>query len=521
MERSATSPGISRDAEGGSADERLLAEFGYAQELPRVLRFWTNFALGFAFISPIVGLYTVVSLGAQTAGPAWVWVLPVVAVGQLFVAFVYAHLASRWPLAGGIYQWSRRLIGPKYGWWAGWIYMWALILTLSTVAYGGGFFLGQLFGRENPGAGESVLLGLAVLAIFTAVNAAGLHLLRWVVNIGIACEMVASVGIAVVLIALFRKQPVSTLVDTAATPEGVAFLPAFVAALAIGGWVILGFDACGSVAEETREPRRQVPRAIVISLVVVAVVDVLSAVALVLAHPDIAAVVSGEAADPVSGAVVAGLGAWAAKPFLAVVVIAFIACGIAVQATGVRVVFSFARDGMLPLSGVWRRVHPRNQAPVQAVFLVAVLSALAFIYANALSVLVAFATGAYYVGFLAPAAALLYLRLTGRWDYSASGRGVANTGLAVNVVAVVWLVFELVNIAWPRDIGLPWWQTYAFLLGLLFFGAVGLAYFLYARPDLKFTEGAGGDQAPAPSAAGRLESSPPDPGSSARGGTSR
>ena len=160
-------------------DQRQLEEFGYRQELPRILRFWTNWAIGFAFISPVVGLYTVVALGAQTAGPAWVWTIPIVVAGQLLVALVYAHLATRWPIAGGIYQWSRRLIGPKYGWWAGWFYMWALILTLSTVAYAGGFFLGQLIGVEDPSTGESVLLALVMLTAFTFVNAIGLQLLRW------------------------------------------------------------------------------------------------------------------------------------------------------------------------------------------------------------------------------------------------------------------------------------------------------------------------------------------------------
>ena len=63
---------------GGIADERQLEEFGYKQELPRVLRLWTNWAIGFAFISPIVGLYTVVALGAATVGPAWVWSVPIV-----------------------------------------------------------------------------------------------------------------------------------------------------------------------------------------------------------------------------------------------------------------------------------------------------------------------------------------------------------------------------------------------------------------------------------------------------------
>src|SRR5690606_10080645 len=134
---------------------------------------------------------------------------------------------------------------------------WALVLTLSTVAYGGGFFLGHLVGWQSDSPWVGVVLSLIVMAIFTTVNAIGLNLLRWVVNIGIACELVASVGIGIALITFFRKQPVSTIVDTAATPDAGPFLPAFVAAVAVAGWVILGFDSCGSVAEETRNPTRE------------------------------------------------------------------------------------------------------------------------------------------------------------------------------------------------------------------------------------------------------------------------
>lgn len=469
------------------SDEQNLEQFGYRQELPRVLRFWTNWALGFAFISPIVGLYTVVALGAQTAGPAWIWTIPVVVVGQLFVAFVYAQLASRWPIAGGIYQWSRRLLGPTFGWWAGWFYMWALILTLSTVAYSGGFFLGELIGYEATTTSDNIVLALIVMAIFTAVNAIGLQLLRWVVNVGIAAEAIASVGLGIALIFFFREQPVSVLTDTGATPEGTTFFPAFVAALAVAGWVILGFDACGSVAEETTNPRREVPRAIIVSLIAVGLVDMLGAIALVLATPDISAVVRGDVADPVSNAVVAGLGSWARTPFLAVVVTAFIACGIAVQATAVRVVYSYSRDGMLPLSRVWASVSSRNRSPIFAVLLVATLSSLAFVYANALPVLVSFATGSYYVSFLAPVAALLYLRLRGRWRNPDGQYGFGRLGFVLNLAAVAWLVFELVNIAWPRYPDLPWWQNLAFLVGMVAFGALGLVYFLATRPDRKFS----------------------------------
>jgi len=172
------------------------------------------------------------------------------------------------------------------------------------------------------------------------------------------------------------------------------------------------------------------------------------------------------------------------------VVTSFIACGIAVQGATVRVVFSYSRDGMFPLARVWRKVAERNRSPVYATLLVAVLSSIAFAYANVLSVLVAFATGAYYVGFLAPVVAALWLRRQGRWrdmrgPFVLRGRA----GLIVNVAAAVWLVFETINIAWPRYTDLPWWQNWAFLLGMGAFGALGLVYFFAQRPDRRFELG--------------------------------
>ena len=167
----------------------------------------------------------------------------------------------RWPIAGGIYQWSRRLVGPRYGWWAGWIYIWALILTLSTVAYGGGGFLGQLVGIDVPTTGAVDPAGAGDdAASRRRVNVVGLQLLRYTVNIGIACEAVASVGIGIALILFFRQQPVSVLTDTGGVAGGGSYFPAFIAAVAIAGWVLLGFDACGSVAEETRDAARAGPQ---------------------------------------------------------------------------------------------------------------------------------------------------------------------------------------------------------------------------------------------------------------------
>ena len=69
------------------------------------------------------------------AGRAWVWVLPVALAGQCLLMSVYAELAGKFPLANGAYQWSRRLIGPRYGWFTGWVGLCAFAVANTTIAY--------------------------------------------------------------------------------------------------------------------------------------------------------------------------------------------------------------------------------------------------------------------------------------------------------------------------------------------------------------------------------------------------
>ena len=69
------------------------------------------------------------------AGPAWVWVLPLALAGQCLLVSVYAELASEFPVANGAYQWSRRLMGPRYGWFNGWVAICAYAVANTTIAY--------------------------------------------------------------------------------------------------------------------------------------------------------------------------------------------------------------------------------------------------------------------------------------------------------------------------------------------------------------------------------------------------
>src|SRR5699024_4897547 len=116
--------------------------------------------------------------------------------------------------------------------------------------------------------------------------------------------------------------------DVSYVPNDASLWPAFIATIAIAGWVILGFDAVSSLTEETKNPRKNIPKAIVFSLIVVGLVDIIGAAALLLAAPNIPDIVAGNVGDPISSIIASTLGTTVADLFIGIVVIAFTACGV-------------------------------------------------------------------------------------------------------------------------------------------------------------------------------------------------
>ena len=479
----------------GDPDARRLAELGYTQELKRGLRTFGNVAMGFAAISPVVGLYAVVLVGMTVAGPAWVWVLPVALAGQCLLITVYSELSSEFPIAGGAYQWSRRLMGGAYGWFNGWVAVCAYAVANTTIAYLGAPWALTLAGIE-PTPHAIVATGMLLVLFCSVVGALGVDLLGRTIRLGIAAEALASVGIGLALLLVFREQDLSIFGETlgAEALSGGSVLAGLLAALAVGGWVFIGFDACVGAAEETRDAARHVPKAIWMALLGVGGIVILNAFAVTLAHPDPAAVVAGDDIDPVTTAVVSSFGSWSSKPFAAVVLVAFLACGMAAQALTARSIYSIARDGVLPGSSFLRRVD-RRRTPIGATVTTAVVACLGLLLgldSTAVGSLIAFGTAAIYVAFLMVALAALVARVRGTW-VPAGHVQLGRVGLVVNVLAVLWLAFETVNIAWPRESlappGAPFYQVWAAPLVLALIATVGLVYMVVAKPQRKVGSG--------------------------------
>ena len=469
-------------------DAARLAELGYRQELSRRLRFFDNVAIGFATTSPVVGLYAVVLVGTVVAGPAWVWVLPVALAGQCLLLAVYAELASEFPIAGGTYQWTRRLMGASYGLLSGWVAICAYAAANATIAYLGAPWALAVVGI-TPTPNAIVATAMLLVLVCAAVGALGIQGMGRAIKAGIVAEAIASVGIGLALLLVFRKQDFSILTHTlgAESLSGGSVGAGLLAALAVGGWVFIGFDACIAAAEETRDAGHHVPRAIWTILLGVGVLVMVNAVAVSLAHPDPEAVVGGRDADPVGTAVVTSFGSWSTRPFAAIVLVAFVACGISAQALTARTMFSVARDGVLPASGLLRSVD-RRRSPLGATVVTAVVACLGLLLglnSAAVGSLIAFGTAAIYVAFLLIAFAALVARVRGTW-VPGGVVSLGRAGVVVNTLAVAWLAFETVNIAWPRESlappGAPTYQVWAAPLVLALIATVGVVYLAVAKP---------------------------------------
>jgi amino acid transporter len=239
-------------------------------------------------------------------------------------------------------------------------------------------------------------------------------------------------------------------------------------AVAIAGWALLGFESAGSIAEEVRQPERAIPRAMVFSLVCVAAVVSFSALSLILAVPNVGTRSYGADDDPVAATLTLYFGSAAFKSMLVLFVIGFVACLLSTQAAVSRVIWAFARNRALPCSAILVKLSAKDRLPVNAIFLTSIVAfaVLMFSLTSIYPTVVAFTTAGFYIAFAFPVLATAWTHMRGRWRDGPFHIG--HLTAPVIYAASLWLIFEIVNIAWPRSPELPWYENWAVpVMGLL------------------------------------------------------
>jgi amino acid transporter len=470
-----------------SGDDAHLRVLGYEEKFDRKIGQWSNFALGFLYLSPMVGVLSMFTQALTTAGPPSILWLVIAAFGQLLVAMVFGEIVSQFPIAGGLYQWARRLWNGPYAWIMSWIYIAGIVVGCTTTAMFSADFVLALFNADSNISStpfEKLVIATVVVLICLALNSTGSKTLATIAKIGLAAEVAGIVVVGLYLLIFARENDFSVLFNTFGTGGDGDYLNAFMTAAIIGLVLYYGFEACGEVAEETPNPSRTIPRSMVLTVVLGGTAALFAFIGYILAAPNLEAIVSGEVANPITAILTATFGEVGTKIFLLVALTSFLACVMGQQAAGSRLIFSFARDDMFPGSAIFKKISSRR-VPVNATILVAFLPICLFVLLyflpDALFRVAAFQMLAGYFAFQMVVFASLRARAKG-WKPGGQW-SLGRWGWPVGIGALVYGVFSMIVLARPNgDPSLPFFDRWIALIGFLIVAVAGLLYMWIAKP---------------------------------------
>lgn len=500
-------PSSSRDASDDASD---LAGFGYRQRLDRSLGGFSTFAAGFSCLSILTGLPQLFYLGYGAGGPAFFWTWPTVLAGQFLVALCFAELAAEYPISGGVYQWSRRVGPASVGWMAGWVYLACAAISLASVALALQGVLPQVspwFQRIGDGsdpadaASNAVLLGCILIAASTIINVVGVRLLARINNVGVFAEM-AGAALLIVLLAMHARRGLGVVLESRGHGSGLpmGYLGPLLAAALVPSFVMYGFDTAGILAEETDDPRRRAPRAILGALGTVGIAGALLILGALRAAPDLDDPGLGRLGGGMATIIKGSLGPGWGRLLLVDVALAIAVCTLTVHAAAVRLIFAMARDNNLPFSGALAAMPGSGRTPrLPALLLGGVATALLVANANFPRIVEVMASVAIVwanLAYLLVTAPQLAHRLRGGPSGGTprpDGRfRLGRWGLPINVLAVAWGVLIVVNVGWPRPevYGPAWYHRFAAPIATAaMLGAGALCYARVGRRGAGVLEG--------------------------------
>ncbi|GAB3299699.1 APC family permease [Parasphingorhabdus pacifica] len=478
-----------------------LNEFGYTNKLKRSLGSFHTFAAGISYISVLTGTFQLSYFGLSLGGPAYWWSWPIVFIGQLFVALSFAELASHFPIAGSIYNWAKKLGGQHIGWLAGWMMLLASIVSIAATALAYQNTLPQIWaGFQVVGDGSvaadqainGILLATALILFTTVVNAFGVKLMARINSAGVFIELVAAVLLIVALaIAAVRAPTVVLETNGTGNQHSFGYLGAFLVAGIASSYVMYGFDTAASLGEESVNPHRNAPKAILRSLIASFVLGGLILLLGMMAIRNLSApelsesglqFVLNDALGPVIG-----------RLFLVAIFVAITVCVLAVHTAAIRIAFAMARDNALPAGSKLAKVSPKFQTPViPAILIGGIAVALLALNINQPQIFTAITSLAIiliYISYLLVTVPMLIARLRGKWS-SAKQAGrftLGKFGLPVNILAVLWGASMTINLAWPRQAvynaepPYHWYLQWSSILFVTIAAVGGFAYYWFVQ----------------------------------------
>jgi len=467
-----------------AAADEFCEDCGYEPELKRTLNSFQMFAISFASVSVAVGVFGTFDDVLRNSGPVGIWLFPIVAVGQILVALVYAQFAARIPLSGSSYQWASRLANPKIGWVFGWIAVWNVGLAPVTIDDAlASQCLIPLF-NLTPNEHTTRVITVTLMVIQAAIVIASTRIVGWTnsLSVGVELAIIVVLGGALIIAVLVTGHGSTHNLFSqgiaAGAPNYFGLGGGLTVAVLMGLSTLTGFDAAANMAEEAKDPFRSVPRAIVGSVVVAAVLGMVFIIALTVAITDMHGVSASD--SPVAEIMHDQFGAGLERPFLLVIAIAFFGAALVSMAATARIIFAMSRDERFPAHGLFKRVNPRTQTPIPATVLVLALGVLVMVAIPGGALLPLILSGAIFTNIPYVLTIILYLVVRRKLDHREGAFSLGRFEVPVAVAALIWVLLATFLVVASSASIVP----ILIVVGLMLLGGVYFGYLLKFRREV-------------------------------------
>ncbi|MEO8540376.1 MAG: APC family permease [bacterium] len=377
-------------------------------KLSRVLGFWQVTASGVGIIVG-AGIYVLVGAATREAGAA-VWLgFVLAAILSALTALSYCELAAMYPRAGAEYEYARNAFPETVAFLVGWVMVAGLVVASGAVALGFARYLREFVTIDERVGAVMLLVVVGLIALSGIKNSARLTLVLCAIQVT-GLLLVVGVGIGHVG---------DVNLTAGASSSGV------LGAAALVFFAFIGFDEVITLAEETRNPSRTIPMALLTSLAISAVLYVaVAVVAVSVLGPE----ALGGSERPLADVVAHALGGASVRVVAVIALLTTLNTTLLALTAGSRLAYGMAVGGALPRA--ISRLNQR-QAPSLSIGL-CLLGAAGFALSGSLEVVAGVTDTAVYLVFLAVNGAVLVLRFR-----SPSSLRPFKVPLAIRGIAVV------------------------------------------------------------------------------------
>ncbi|QZY50908.1 APC family permease [Leucobacter tenebrionis] len=285
---------------------------------------------------------------------------------MLFTAHSYGRMAAHVPITGGAYAYVTRGFGSATGFLTGWVMLLDYLFLPMVNFLLFGLYFNSLFTGVPSWVGTLICIALVAVLSIIGVN--------WIKRMN-SVVIIASVLVILAFLVLAALNAPDLSLEAVMTPLsiGEGGIAPILAAAAIVAFAFLGFDGVSTLAEETKDPRRRVPKGIVLATLCAGLGYLAFSIAGSLIAPDWTQLENLDAAgtelmQSAGGDVLMVI-------FVIVNTVGIVLCGTAAQMSVSRVLFAMGRDGILP--PVLSRLHRRFRTPYVAALLVSVVALVA------------------------------------------------------------------------------------------------------------------------------------------------